>query len=345
MTVDIRKFWIEGVLLDAYPRFHEEGGADLDENGRIEDTERLEDLDHNGVVGNQRDYELYLQINRPHLSDRVPFFQWGESLSVQNPFHRIAYLESDLVDPSRIREGYSFVVGLVSGVNTFIGNSHFSEARLSAELESQLYYTLINGTGIVFQETASQSFLSSIHDHEMDCDTSAFVAMAIGHERGLYLHPTIAPRHVFVRGKGVNGVFNVDFGNLRTNDSYSIPPDLLQRGVYLRTFNDQQVESLLLHNRGGVLESLGRYPESLAACDRAIEINPNDPEIHRSRGICLIRLGRNLEALAAYDQAIILNPYFAQAHLGRAVALRRLGRNSEALAAARRSMELDSVQH
>ena len=61
-------------------------------------------------------------------------------------------------------------------------------------------------------------------------------------------------------------------------------------------------------NRGIALRDLGRFEEALAACDRAIEIDPRHAVAHTNRGNALRDLGRFEEALAAYDRAIEIDP-------------------------------------
>lgn len=58
--------------------------------------------------------------------------------------------------------------------------------------------------------------------------------------------------------------------------------------------------------------------------ERAIQIDPTQPESHNNSGNALLALGRTLEALACYDQAIRLRPAYAEAHANRADVLKRL---------------------
>ncbi len=318
MRVDINKFWIQGVLEDAYPNFQRDSGADLDHNGQVDSFERFGDLDGNGIVGNRRDYQLYLRNHREALSANVEFFRWGDRLSVENRIHQEIYLEADLVNFDYIREGYDFISNLVASVNTYIGNHPFSR-----EQESQIYYQQMRGAGIRFTHVEDPLLLNNIHGRlQMDCALSSFIAIAIGDERGLSLNPVLAPKHLFLRGTGNHGEFNVDFGILTPNSRYSLPPfhvtpDLIQRGIYLYTLNDEGMEAISLENRGDVLERLGRRREALAAFDRAIQLNPNDVEAHFYRGFALERLNRPADALMAYDRALQLNPSFSERRLAR----------------------------
>ena len=94
------------------------------------------------------------------------------------------------------------------------------------------------------------------------------------------------------------------------------------------------------YNRGVVLDDLGRTAEALAAYDRALEINPQDAQAHYNRGVALSALGRKAEALAAYDRALEINPQYAQAHYNRGNVLDDLGRKAEAEEAYRSAIRL-----
>jgi superkiller protein 3 len=91
--------------------------------------------------------------------------------------------------------------------------------------------------------------------------------------------------------------------------------------------------------RAGILADLGRYNESLAAYDDAIETKPanppgNDPMyvamLLTGKGDVLEKIGDHEGALNAFDKAIELFPEFAEAWKGKGDAFKALGRNSEA---------------
>ncbi len=93
--------------------------------------------------------------------------------------------------------------------------------------------------------------------------------------------------------------------------------------------------------RGRLLLALHRNEESLAAYDRALELDPKLAPAHGGRGVALRRLGRFEESVPAFDRALRLDPTYAKAHLNRGAALRGLGRLEESLAAFDRALELD----
>ena len=97
--------------------------------------------------------------------------------------------------------------------------------------------------------------------------------MAIGDERGVELRGVRSPHHFFLRGSDKEGKeLNIDLGQLTTDASYNIDPDLIEKGIYLATLSDRQLEANFLANRGGVLKKLGRHEEAHKAFDRATQL-------------------------------------------------------------------------
>lgn len=76
---------------------------------------------------------------------------------------------------------------------------------------------------------------------------------------------------------------------------------------------------------GFALSKLGRYPESLAARDRALEIDPQDPVTWFNRGVVLEKLERPRDAIASYEEALKLDPSYEAARNNREILLNELG--------------------
>lgn len=70
--------------------------------------------------------------------------------------------------------------------------------------------------------------------------------------------------------------------------------------------------------------------ETLAACDRAVELNSHYINSFDSRGFVLIRLGRYRAAIADFNQALAINPNFGSSLFGRGVAKAHIGDRSGA---------------
>jgi predicted O-linked N-acetylglucosamine transferase (SPINDLY family) len=87
-----------------------------------------------------------------------------------------------------------------------------------------------------------------------------------------------------------------------------------------------------LDNRGIALWELRRNDEALACFDRALQLQPNNPELWNHRGVALRDSRRLGEAMVAVDRALALKPDFADAQYDRANILHRMSRYDEALA-------------
>jgi predicted O-linked N-acetylglucosamine transferase (SPINDLY family) len=90
---------------------------------------------------------------------------------------------------------------------------------------------------------------------------------------------------------------------------------------------------------------LGRLQESLDACRRAVQLNPNVPEAWNNLGSALKDFNQPAEAAAAFERAIQLRPTYATAYNNLGNALSQLERFNEAERAFRRSLELNPNDH
>jgi tetratricopeptide (TPR) repeat protein len=84
-----------------------------------------------------------------------------------------------------------------------------------------------------------------------------------------------------------------------------------------------------------------RYPEALAAVERALAFDPQNPAAWYLRGAILCLLARHVEALASFEEALRLDAHYVPAWDGKAWALGVLGRRAEALAAVEEALRLD----
>ena len=91
---------------------------------------------------------------------------------------------------------------------------------------------------------------------------------------------------------------------------------------------------------GATLKQTGRINESLIACQKSNQLNPQDGEAHNNLGSILQELGRLNEAEASCRQAIILKPDYAEAHYNLGSILQELGRLNEAEASCRQAIIL-----
>lgn len=81
--------------------------------------------------------------------------------------------------------------------------------------------------------------------------------------------------------------------------------------------------------------------ETLAACERATALSPDDSAAWVRKGDALRFMHRDDDALAAYDQALSLEPQNAEAWAGKGEVLAHMGRYNDALVAFERAVSLN----
>jgi tetratricopeptide (TPR) repeat protein len=91
---------------------------------------------------------------------------------------------------------------------------------------------------------------------------------------------------------------------------------------------------------GAVLKRNGKKNESLAVCQKFVQLNPHEAGAHYNLGIILKELGRLEEAEASYRQTILLKPDFAEAYNNLGNSLKELGRLKEAEASYKKAITL-----
>jgi len=94
-------------------------------------------------------------------------------------------------------------------------------------------------------------------------------------------------------------------------------------------------------NKGGSLDSLGRYEEALLCYDQALELDPRCIAAWNNKSASLDNLGRYEEAILCYDQALELDPRDATAWDNKGTSLNALGRHEEAIRCLDKALELD----
>ena len=75
---------------------------------------------------------------------------------------------------------------------------------------------------------------------------------------------------------------------------------------------------------------VGEFDKALEALDRAVEFNPNYPDVENFRGIVLCELDRHDEAVEAFARSSALNPGHMIPRLNKAFAHVRAGRPLDA---------------
>ncbi len=110
----------------------------------------------------------------------------------------------------------------------------------------------------------------------------------------------------------------------------------------------QENSAEILYQRGQELMENGSYFESIAAFDRAIEIDPENASIWMGKGDALIRMGNYNESTKIYEKALVLadaatkdNPQDSRAWFVEGQILARQFKNDEAIGAYDRATQLD----
>jgi predicted TPR repeat methyltransferase len=89
------------------------------------------------------------------------------------------------------------------------------------------------------------------------------------------------------------------------------------------------------------LHDLGRHAEAVDALQRALQLGPNDPDIHRTLGAALAALGQLDQAEAAYREAIRRRPTAASCYVDLGTVLQRREQWQEAAEAYQKALELE----
>ena len=85
------------------------------------------------------------------------------------------------------------------------------------------------------------------------------------------------------------------------------------------------------NNKGGSLNALGRYIESISCCDRALDLDPTLAAAWKNKANALHSLGRLEEAVLCYDNAIKLDPLDEAARRNRSLLVDATGKEPHSL--------------
>ncbi len=199
----------------------------------------------------------------------------------------------------------------------------------------KLIYDVILKRGFAWAD--SNLLTMGLMERQLDCDTSAFIVMAVVHEFGWPVRLIEVPGHAFVRWDDGITVFNMDLGKIFPDDFYKKEFQV----AYDFFAGSYDMISLAYFNRGGAKMELGRNEGAVKDYDEAIESNPNSADAYYNRGIAKGELGRYEEAIRDYNRAIKLNPKQVKAYNNRGTALEALGRHEEAVRSYSRAIMMD----
>lgn len=86
-----------------------------------------------------------------------------------------------------------------------------------------------------------------------------------------------------------------------------------------------------MNNLASALAALGRHEEAAEAFAAVLELAPDNPNVLGNYGHALALAGRTDEARAALEKAVQVQPFYVEAHYNLAILLDQLGMSAEAL--------------
>lgn len=95
-----------------------------------------------------------------------------------------------------------------------------------------------------------------------------------------------------------------------------------------------------LYSLADIARRASLFETAIELLDRAIEINPGDPNYHTLRGQSLRAIDRIDDSIAAYQQALQLKPDSAKVLVSLGIALRKQGQVDQAIAVLRKAIKL-----
>jgi serine/threonine protein kinase len=111
--------------------------------------------------------------------------------------------------------------------------------------------------------------------------------------------------------------------------------------AYDRAIQLDPNDPYVYYNRGNAYSKLKEYQQAIADYDRAIAFNPNNADVYNNRGIAYFGLTEYQQAIADYDRAIALDPKYAPTYFNRGEAYHRLRKPRRAIADYDRAIALD----
>ncbi|GMT44559.1 MAG: hypothetical protein IEMM0006_0391 [bacterium] len=109
-----------------------------------------------------------------------------------------------------------------------------------------------------------------------------------------------------------------------------------QKAIGINPGNDSAYNKM-----GTAYDELKRYKESIAAYQKAIDINPGNASAYNNMGIAYDKLKKHENAIAAYQKAIDINPGNASAYNNMGIAYYELKQYKEAIAACQKAININ----
>lgn len=349
-------FWIKTILEQSYPQANWEEGVDVNDDGVIQDSEKLQDADQDGLKGSPKDWEKYYHDNRQALNNRAAFFKTADqsSLSVDNPIFNVLSLESEIVPNEKVQKVVQAVHDILKQVQWHIekqsGTLKIVQSKVKRYTQNPeawkvlLIYTVMKDQ---FEFGDSQFLLADdVSAGVVNCDTSGHLARAVAHELNLPLSMVVVPGHAFLRWSGEGQAFNIDQGDFYTDDYYQrrYPFEQSQIGKdahYLKNLNEDHVRANTLINRAIMKNRAGDFEGALQDYDLAEEFLDQDIQVIYNRGYAHYLKENYNEALIDLNKAIEKQPQLAEAYRIRGNISWKQGHLKKALKDYNKSYSLD----
>ncbi|GEM_PF-5815249 len=325
--------WERREIQRLYPQADLSVGVDINQDGVIgplESTRDLRDGDHDGSV-DRREWHRFVSRNdqafQRFQNSAASFFSWGRRLRSDNPIHDLLSIESNTHSSLEVHQAYITFEQILGRVRAkVLANPHMTPLEKMRCIST----VLTDDLGVQYQPT--DDFISGLNSRRLDCDTTSFIFIAIGHEMGWPIHGVEVPDHFFVRwNDGRGNRINFDFTSKDLNGTPRSDPDsyyekerwllstnAIARGIYLTDLDVPQLIAQFLANRGNVELSSGHITEAMQDYREARNINPTNPAFHRWMAVLWYRLGQNRQSIAEYNEILRhLDPRDPQAYFER----------------------------
>lgn len=321
--------WPRDVLKRLYPDADFQKGADLNNDGVIEDQEKLVDSNNNQIVGDDEDWQAYYLKNKAGLVGAHDYFKWASIFRDENPIHGVLAIEGRKMPEEDIIKAYSVLSDLINRVRIYTQNEREEFlARFKDKAPSQqdfhnlfLKYADIAGraidesiTGDKIDSDESILLTEDIIFRQMSSESYLELLLFIGREMGW---PMQLRRFAGNDDKGMyiawdNGAITRFITGARLNVLPDFMPldakgaritDIGDAGAYVFALSD-------LINREwwwAVEKKIQYYAE-------AIKLFPTNAEYHNKLGGLLYGQEKYPEAENSFRQSVRLNPNIAEYH-------------------------------
>jgi tetratricopeptide (TPR) repeat protein len=346
---------------------------DLDGDGLIESHEIIDDFTsdsrHSAYYVDEDEAGKFCLRNWDTLAEKISFLKYAVDLELRrdNPIHSLILYESQLLAPyykgsdyvdALVEKAYSEFVAMRNAVIALEIQFQFFAQRPSTPLDQMIWINeaMIN-TGVMFALGGSLLFIENMATEKkiFNC-LSTFAALGIGHEMDWPVRAVMVPHHIFMRwidetnGDYINfevqnrNSYNDDFyiwlrnGETRPNRAGTprINEISIEGGTYLKTLDNEELESLFFYNIGQALATntdfFGRrFEDAVSAYTNSIDLYPQNAFAYAARALAYMEFEMQNEAMADFTRARDLDPNLGTAYEGIGLIQLRTGDFEEAI--------------